>query len=144
MKRHPILIPISREHHQMLLLAQLLKEDAPAYRDMPQTIEGKVAYAKELQNSLLDHHLSRDCQIIFPFLATFKGLRLTAEELLKRNSELSKYLYNLSELSTTAELDKIGKTLEKYVRTKERILFEKAQESLSEEDFVRLEKQMNV
>ena len=45
MKRHEALAPLSRDHHEALILSQLLKKDSPAYKGLPVTVEGKVNYA---------------------------------------------------------------------------------------------------
>jgi hypothetical protein len=45
MKRHLSLQPLSREHHEALLLAQLLKKNAPAYKGLPLNEHEKIAYA---------------------------------------------------------------------------------------------------
>jgi hypothetical protein len=35
MKRHEALIPLSRDHHGTLILARLLRSDAPPYKGLP-------------------------------------------------------------------------------------------------------------
>ena len=56
MKRHESLAPLSREHHAALLLAQLLKKNAAAYKGMPADTPGKILYAAEFYSSHLIAH----------------------------------------------------------------------------------------
>jgi len=138
MKRHPTLIPISREHHQVLLLAQLLKKDAPPYRGLPETLEGKISYAAEKYNVLLKAHLLRDTQVLYPFLSNWEAIHTLVIELESQANRLHIHFENLSSTSQIHELDEMGHDLERYVRTKERKLFEKAQQLLSQDDMQKL------
>ena len=45
MKREEALAPLSREHHSTLILAQLLKKDAPVYHQLPAEPWDKAKYA---------------------------------------------------------------------------------------------------
>ena len=54
MKRHESLAPLSREHHEGLILAQLLKKGAPAYRGLPTDLAGKLSYAREMFERILE------------------------------------------------------------------------------------------
>lgn len=142
MKRHPVLIPISREHHQVLLLAQLLKKDAPAYRGLPSTREGKIHYASQLYQSLLKAHLWRDRQVLFPYLASYEDLAELSNALIASNSALTNHLEKLSDIASEEELDTIGRKLESYVRIKERQLFEQAQQVLNDAEFADLQSRL--
>lgn len=134
MKRHPTLIPISREHHQVLLLAQLLKKDAPPYRDLPGDREGKIKYAEAQYHQLLHAHLQRDCNRIYPFLRQWPALHDTLDDLETRSTWLSLAFEKLDIATEEDVLDELGHALERYVRIKERQLFETAQQELEEND----------
>ena len=56
MRRHPCLIALSHDHHRGLLLAQLTKKDAPPYKTLPQTTEGKIEYAMNAWTNELEKH----------------------------------------------------------------------------------------
>lgn len=137
MKRHQVLIPISREHHQLLMMAQLLKKDAPAYRGLPSLLNHKLAYASEEYTHLIQPHLHRDEYIVYPFLREFSMLAPILEELHRLMEEI-KQLFNKIEVLDEKDTDSLGIALEKYVRIKERALFQEAQQHLSESDFGRL------
>lgn len=138
MKRHPTLIPISREHHQVLLLAQLLKKDAPLYRGLPETLEGKICYAAEKYDVLLRAHLLRDTQVLYPFLSKWEAIHTLVVELESQANRLHTHFENLTSTAQIHELDELGHDMERYVRTKERELFEKIQKLLSEDDMQKL------
>ncbi len=139
MKRHPALIPISREHHQLLLLAQLLKKNAPAYRGLPDTREGKVHFARQTYQSLLSNHLLRDRQVLLNYLEKWVELSELSRNLMEQNQYLLSSFEELTADIPEEKLDEIGHHLEHYVRVKERQLFQQSQQLLTETDFTALE-----
>ncbi len=78
MKRHEALIPLSREHHGALLLAQVLKSDVPDYKGMPTLPAEKAAYALETFTNTLQPH--------------FKKEELLMQKVMGRNDDLD-FLY---------------------------------------------------
>lgn len=143
MKRHPILIPISREHHQVLLLAQLLKKDAPLYRGLPDTLDGKLEYARTKYQELLLLHLKRDQESLYPYLRQWPELSDLLEELMAQSHWMTRTFEMLDKSATAEKLDQIGHSLEQYVRTKERKLFQTAQELLDETEMLTLGKEIS-
>lgn len=143
MKRHPTLIPISREHHQVLLLAQLLKKDAPLYRGLPDTLDGKLEYALTKYQDLLLLHLKRDQESLYPYLSQWPELSDLLEELMAKSHWMIRVFEMLDKSVTAEELDQIGHTLEHYVRTKERKLFQTVQELLDETEMLMLGKEIS-
>ncbi len=137
MKRHPALIPISREHHQLLLLAQLLKEGAPAYKGMPTDLAGKVDYAKNTWDSLIKQHVELEEKVLYPTLIIYApSLSNLVNELKKEHDEIRDLFNNL--ILDIESMDRLGKLIEQHVRKEERMLFQKAQELLTEEQLDQL------
>ena len=68
MKRHQALIPLSQDHHHGLLLAQLLKRNAPEYHGLPNDLLGKMQFAIEMFHKELDHHFRDEEEFVFPYL----------------------------------------------------------------------------
>ena len=66
MKRHEALVPLSREHHHLLILAQVLKHDVPAYPNMPTTPAEQRAYALARFDDLLSAHFRWEEEAILP------------------------------------------------------------------------------
>jgi len=141
MKRHPALIPLSQDHHQGLLLAQLIKKDAPDYNDLPKDLIGKMNYAKEVYNNELIQHFRDEEELVFPFL---KGKNQEVDnlisEILNEHILLKEKILSLNKNSDLIhQLDEIGNLLNGHIRKEERILFEKAQLILSEEELLNIQ-----
>lgn len=134
MKRHPALIPISREHHDSLILARLLQKDAPPYKGLPLDIEGKAVYALDFyKNKLISHFIAEE-----KILPLVKGLNLEIDvlisEILKEHDRFHSSFNSINTQNNMADhLDKLGKDLELHIRKEERQLFPLIQENCSEQ-----------
>jgi hypothetical protein len=125
MKRHEILQPLSREHHETLILAQLLKKDAPVYKGLPEDRVGKIMYAKALFDEKILPHFSAEERMVEK-LETLRLAQLTDRgEDIKADHKLLRQMFEgLSPvLSTADDLDRLGRKLEEHVRSEERIYF---------------------
>ncbi len=131
MKRDPALIPISREHHKMLLLAQVLKQDAPDYKGMPKTTEERIVYADELWESLIKEHLHLEEEVLFPTVSQMaSSLQRMVDELIAEHVQIRDYFSQLS-LSDELALDKLGRLIEGHIRKEERQFFQQVQKVLT-------------
>ena len=136
MKRHPALIHLSRDHQQGLMLAQLLKKNAPEYKGLPTDAVGKMNYAKDLYNNELDQHFKEEEEFVFPHL-TNKSIEIDelVTEILSEHQILQNSILSLRDDSNLIDnMDKIGYLLEAHIRKEERVLFEKIPQVLSEEE----------
>ncbi len=135
MRRHKSLIPLSREHHPALLLAQLLKKDAPPYKGLPGDLKGKAQYAISFWHDELQRHFRDEEQILFPFIRGHHNkIDELCAEILQEHRLLEKLFKQLQTGKPNASLlDKIGTALEKHIRKEERVLFQKIQEKFSED-----------
>ncbi|NWF51166.1 MAG: hemerythrin domain-containing protein [Ignavibacteriaceae bacterium] len=136
MKRHPALIPLSQDHHKALLLAQLLKRNAPEYHGLPKDLIGKMNFAKEIYHTELEHHFRDEEQFVFPFLKEKDAeLDNLISEILNEHIILKEKILSLVDNPNLIDqLDEIGNILGEHVRKEERILFEKAQTILSDDE----------
>lgn len=134
MKRHPALIPISREHHQGLILSRLLQKNAPPYKGLPKEIKDKASYALEFyKKSLIAHFLAEE-----KVLSLVKGIDAEIDRL---STEIEEEHYNFHISFTSIDdrgnlpnqLDMLGKKLELHIRKEERVLFPLIQEKCSPE-----------
>jgi iron-sulfur cluster repair protein YtfE (RIC family) len=141
MKRHPALIPLSQDHHKALLLAQLLKRNAPEYHGLPNDLIGKMNFAKEIYHTELEDHFRDEEQFVFPYLKGKNAeLNNLISEILNEHTILKeKILSLLDNPNLVDQLDDIGNILGEHVRKEERILFEKAQTILSEDELKLIE-----
>ena len=134
MKRHEALIPLSRDHHGTLILARLLRSDAPPYKGLPHDAEGKAEYAlKHYREELLKHFEQEEKMI-----PVVMGINPSLDSLLACMKTEHQELHSLfnsinpdQELST--QLDVIGRALESHVRKEDRVIFPLIQESCTEE-----------
>ncbi|MFA4924857.1 MAG: hemerythrin domain-containing protein [Ignavibacteriaceae bacterium] len=135
MKRHLALINFSREHHNALILAQILKKDGPNFRDLPSGDEGKRIYTLSFYDRELTKHFHNE-EIFFSFVNRQSSL-LTEETalLIADHKKLAKWIQHLPKAVNLENiLDKIGVLLEKHIRFEERIYFQKVQELFSEKE----------
>jgi iron-sulfur cluster repair protein YtfE (RIC family) len=144
MKRHPSLIPISRQHHEGLITARLLREDAPPYKGLPTDLEGKKQYYLDFFLRHLQPHLQLEERVLFPFV---RGRRQDLDALL---DELEGEHRQVQDLTADlrypeylpAKLDRLGRVLEDHIRKEERVLFERLQELLTEPELEQLRQQV--
>ena len=143
MKRHPALTPLSREHHQLLVLAQVLKHDVPAYKNMPATPNEQRAYALERYTELLEPHFSWEEKVLFPLAERYgdKLQRLVAQVLEEHQAlrDAFEKLPLAAEADLPQELDLLGRAISANVRFEERVLFQKMQELLPESAWISME-----
>lgn len=134
MKRHPSLIPISREHHRGLILSRLLQKDAPPYKGLPKDIKEKASYALEFyKNNLIGHFIAEE-----KVLSLVKGIDAEIDRL---SSEIKEEHYNFhisftlinTQENLQSQLDILGKKLELHIRKEERVLFPLIEEKCSPE-----------
>jgi iron-sulfur cluster repair protein YtfE (RIC family) len=134
MKRHPSLIPLSREHHGALLLARLLRKDAPLYKGLPSNAPDKADYALKFYQDEIIGHFAEEEKVISLVKGLNPELDLLIDEMEKEHvqlHELFRLINNNSDLSV--HLDKLGRALEDHVRKEERQIFPMIQNSCSEE-----------
>jgi len=124
MRRHESLAPLSREHHPSLLLAQLLKKDAPAYRGMPTEPVSKAAYAIEQFDSSIQQHFSKEEEMLEKIHGLNHEIDILAAEIIQEHRELTdNFIAIRSSADLANDLHKLGNKLEQHIRKEERILF---------------------
>lgn len=145
MKRHKSLIPLSRQHHEALILAQIIKKDAPAYKGLPTDIKGKREYTLIMFRDHLVPHFEAEELILIPFvLGKNEKIDELCEQIISEHNEISV----LIELIRTEEdleinLDKLGILISLHVRKEERELFKIIQEVFTEERLLILKKELS-
>ncbi|RJP68126.1 MAG: hemerythrin domain-containing protein [Ignavibacteriales bacterium] len=145
MMRHKALTHLSQEHHQGLILAQLLKPNAPDYSGLPRTISGKTDYAIKFYSSSLAGHFIKEEVILYPLI---KGKNPKIDSLFadvfsehKRIGKLVEELKIVGNHEKT--LYELGQLLEAHIRKEERILFPLIQELIPAEILQKLEEMLN-
>lgn len=135
LKRHAALVPLSRQHHKALVLAQVLKVDVPAYRGLPTSREGKIIYAQEAYRTWLQSHFEWEEEVLLPATETrTPELAKLGAQVRREHAELRAAFEALSAETSEAVLDELGKALAAHVRFEERTWFMAVQGVLSGEE----------
>ncbi|GAB3822566.1 hemerythrin domain-containing protein [Pontibacter rugosus] len=146
MKRHPSLVPISRQHHGGLLTARLLQHGAPPYKGMPTTPAAKRVYIINYLKEHLLAHFELEEQTVFILAAhTSEELKQQAAALQAAHHLLQQLILALpqaEENDLPDRLHEIGQLLEQHIRQEERVFFEKLQQELPEEKLQLLHRQV--
>lgn len=124
MKRHKSLAPLSRDHHSALLLAQLLKKNAPQYKGMPADSVGKAAFALTSYLKGLKEHFIKEEILLNKVKGLHSDIDRIANEIVIEHKELSAAFLTIQFAEDLpGELDVLGVKLEQHIRKEERILF---------------------
>jgi iron-sulfur cluster repair protein YtfE (RIC family) len=133
LKRHPALVPLSKDHHFGLLLCWKIrtgikKEIAP---------ERIIEYVVYFFNDHLKPHFAEEEQFIFVLLKENDEKRLMAE---KQHVRLRELIVKIQQKPTQVLelLDEFEKELEQHIRFEERDLFPYIQDGLSENELQKL------
>ena len=134
MKRHPALHTLSHDHHQGLILAQQIKKDAPQYKGMPSTLEGKKEYTLSFYKTELVQHFKDEEEILFPAVKN-KNVELDKliTEVISEHRKMETLIHDLEKTHQLENvLNELGSFLEKHIRKEERELFPAIEEILTE------------
>jgi hemerythrin-like domain-containing protein len=134
MKRHEAIAPLSRDHHGSLLLAQLLKKNAPVYRGMPDNAKDKAWYAQQQFEGQIKKHFEQEEAMLEMVKDVHPGINTRAAEIKAEHRELTALFYSL-ENATDLEtaMDSLAIALETHIRKEERMLYPLLQQHCSEE-----------
>jgi hemerythrin-like domain-containing protein len=134
MKRHEAIAPLSRDHHSSLLLAQLLKKNAPVYRNMPDNTADKAKYAKQQFEVHIKKHFEQEEIMLELVKDSHTEINTLAAEIKREHRELTALFQSL-ETTTNLEsnMDALANALEEHIRKEERNLFPLLQQHCSEQ-----------
>lgn len=140
-KRHKAFYILSHDHHHGLVLAQLIKKDAPVYEHLPKTIEEKVNYTIQSYRDKLIRHFNDEDEILFPKVkGKDPALDNRVDEIINEHREIESLVEELKTADKPETvLNKLGYLLESHIRKEERELFVKFQEVLTEEELSEIE-----
>jgi hemerythrin-like domain-containing protein len=136
MRRHRALVALSRDHHDVLQLAEGLRRGGPSsLRDvLPAELADLARHVQRFAVDRLEPHFVAEEQTLFP---ASRGRDRELDKLIEtlhmehaRITALVKELDCGREIETT--LDTLGRTLIRHVRSEERDLFEMIQKHLTE------------
>lgn len=134
MKRYETLAPLSREHHGALILAQLIKRNAPEYKGLPTTIGDKVVYAVNYYKSELKIHFKKEELLLKKVKVMHPVIAKLSDEIIAEHALLKGLFLSLDKAyDPEAILNELGNELDAHIRKEERILFPLIQQHFTEE-----------
>jgi len=137
MPRHSLLIPLSHDHHEALLIALRLKKGGPTSQhdrlwpnDLHKQVRSLILY---FENELLPHFKIEE-EVLFPIASTIGELQQMVTNLLAQHQKMRDKIREISllreaDLHSKKVLSDFGTLLESHVRTEERELFPKLEEA---------------
>lgn len=130
MKRHLQLQPLSRQHHNGLLMSLLLLKGLRRNADL-QVLSDFILHG---WNQELQSHFEAEEKILIPALKETNFEDSLIQQLLIEHTELRALVQKIeNNAAGKEEISQFGTLLEKHIRFEERIFFPKAEEILSEE-----------
>jgi len=143
MKRHKSLYSLSHDHHHGLILANLIKKNAPGYKNLPKTFEGKVEYLINFYETELINHFREEEEILFPAV---KGRNENLDNLFKDifddHNQFHSLIKKIKVKADVELLDNFGNLLDDHIRKEERELFRLVQEVLNDDELQKLESEL--
>lgn len=134
MKREEALAPLSREHHSTLILAQLLKKDAPVYHQLPAEPWDKAKYAQEQFKTYIAKHFRKEEKLLEKVKDCHPEVRVLADEIKFEHEQLSALFSSLTNSQNLVNtMDGLAGSLQHHIRKEERVLFPLLQEHCSAE-----------
>ena len=132
MRRHENLIPLSREHHQLLVVAQVLRNDVAPYKGMPTNFDQKKVYLLDDKRTLLLNNLNFHRKTFYPDLRKQSDkFEEIVEQLMELEDVIIAHLMKANSIDEEA-IQEIAMTLQTIVRERERVLYEKVQIELED------------
>jgi len=124
MKRHEAIAPLSRDHHGSLILAQLLKKDAPVYKGLPQKSGEKIAYAQQQFEAHIKKHFLQEEMILNKLAGLHNEIDDLGVTIKQEHAQLTGLFLSLDKTNPSTEaMDLLAKKLETHIRREERVLF---------------------
>lgn len=124
MKRHEALAPLSRDHHGSLILAQLLKRGAPAYKGLPLDNAGKVKYAIQQFDQHIQKHFEQEGRLLEITTPYHPDIKRLGKEIKDEHTKLTALFRSLFNTGNEEDvMDELGRLLETHIRKEERELF---------------------
>ncbi len=129
MKRLAQLQPLSRQHHNGLLAALLLKKGIAKGA----SINIMSAFILDLWNNDLNEHFKNEEMFLVPALKKTVFDETLSQKLLHEHNQIRSYIATIQKgLATIPTIQSFANLLEEHIRFEERIYFNEAEKALSE------------
>lgn len=141
-KRHPSLVPLSREHHVALLLAFRLVHGLPPSRQANDSPQAQAQDTVRFFQTKLATHFRAEEQALFPLIRKTQPHAIPLiDTLLAEHADMRARVQALEQADPAelpAQLTAFGQLLERHVRSEERELFPLCEARLTADDAERL------
>ncbi len=140
MKRHASLVPLSRDHHDGLVLAQrlILGRSTNPQGAWPTERADQVGRLLTFFKDVLRAHFDTEEAHVFPIAMGRPGeTREVARQLIEEHDEMRARIHSFEEDPTTRLDDRLtgfGELLKGHIHTEERLLFERMQAELDADE----------
>ena len=144
-KRHPSLVPLSREHHHGLLLAFRIKHGLPKTRRPHDSPQEQAADTVQFFKSGLASHFAAETDILFPSIRAMQPqASALLDRLIQEHTAMRELVHHIARQSPdgsqlTELLASFGTLLEQHIRCEERDLFPVYEAHVSEAEATRIE-----
>ena len=140
MKRHPALVPLSRQHHDGLALGVFIERGLRVGADPrePERLRKQVLDAWEFE---LKGHFEVEERVLFPAVRESIPDPRTVDLLVREHQEIRQLIDTLRAANEDGLQDAllaVRTVLTRHIRTEERVLFEAVQDSLGEAELLEL------
>ena len=145
-KRHPSLVPLSREHHHGLLLAFRLKHGLPKTRQPHDSPQEQAADTVRFFGKSLTPHFAAEADILFPAIRSMQPqASALLDQLLQEHMAMRELVAHIDQQGPagpqlTELLTSFGTLLERHIRCEERELFPVYETHVSEAEAARIER----
>ena len=141
-KRHPSLVPLSREHHVALLLAFRLVHGLPLSRQADDSPQAQTQDTVRFFQTKLVTHFRAEEQALFPLIRKTQPHAIPLiDTLLAEHADMRARVQALEQADPAdlpAQLTAFGQLLERHVRSEERELFPLCEARLTADEAERL------
>lgn len=129
MQRHPNLVPLSHQHHDVLALCVLISRSLQADHSA-ENLARQAAKAVAFARSEGENHFALEEQILFPLIERELGGHPLLEGLRQEHAELRELAARLAEAPSAGDLEAFVSLLRGHVRKEEAELFQDVQDRL--------------
>jgi hemerythrin-like domain-containing protein len=132
MLRNKNLVPLSRQHQHALALCVRIERASPISASDRDAWQAEI---EQLCKAEIEIHFATEEQIIFPVARKLAGLNPLVGELVADHADLRRdFMLAESRAMTADELLSFARQLATHIRKEERQLFERMQQSMSNEE----------
>ncbi len=144
-KRHPSLIPLSREHHHGLLLAFRITRGLPKTRWPHDNLQEQAADTVRFFRKSLTPHFAAEADILFPAIRAMQPqASALLDQLIQEHTAMRELVDHIDRQPPAGPrlrelLASFGTLLEQHIRCEERELFPVYETHISEAEATRIE-----